>query len=231
MRLRSDFTFDTFVRTPSSATPRRLCRAMVRGSGPKILLLHGPTGGGKTHLLHALVHARAARSPVRVRVTSAAELTQEIVEAIRDDRLARYQQPSEIELLIVDDLHLFRDRPATQTTLGQTLGAWASQGMWICGASSVHVAVLGPLTGAIRRATSLRSAELMRPANAERRALVVELASRTSTAMPSKAVTQAARECGGDVRRILGVLAHRRAMAKLPGARTAPPWMQKSHSC
>ena len=164
-------------------------------------------------------------------MTSAAELAYEIVEALRADRLARYQEPSGIELLIVEDLHQYTERPATQAVLGETLGAWASLGTWICGASSVHVEALRPLTQAIRRSTSLRSAELKRPCAAERRALVLQLASRTSTAMPPKAVTQAARECGGDVRRILGVLAHRRALTQLPGARTVPPWMQEFHLC
>lgn len=54
---------DTFIATPAAIEALDLCRALA-GTGPdtpRLLLLHGPPGSGKTHLPHSIRHALHGR--------------------------------------------------------------------------------------------------------------------------------------------------------------------------
>jgi chromosomal replication initiator protein len=220
--------------TPSSAVAYRLCQAIAtdRPSAPQVLLLHGSTGTGKTHLLHAMAHAKIqARSGVRARISTAVELSRELTLAIREDRIADMRRRPEIDLLIVDDLHQLVARPGTQAGLGTTLAAWVSGGLCVCGGSSAHSSVLTAFSRALRRTASIRWTEVKRPVGADARAIASALSVRETFKVPADTLRRVARESGGDIRRIVGLLAHRRAMETLPGAPVAPPWMEEFHSC
>src|SRR2546428_8368956 len=89
-----NLTFESFVRLPSSACAYQLCRAVTRSAptGPRVVLLHGLTGVGKTHLLGATAWAfRLLHPDRRVVVTTAHELRYALVQAIRVDRVREFE--------------------------------------------------------------------------------------------------------------------------------------------
>ena len=91
MSLREDFTFSRFVRTPASAAAWRLALAVAEGrtDAPRVLLFHGPSGTGKTHLLHAIAHTTVARTAAaQIRTVSASDLSSQLVEGLRSDQVA-----------------------------------------------------------------------------------------------------------------------------------------------
>jgi chromosomal replication initiator protein DnaA len=82
------------------------------------LVLAGPTGVGKTHLLHAIGHELAAGPDAVVACLSAQQLIDELVEAIDGDRVdawrARYRRAT---AFLLDDAHLLVGKERTQEEL------------------------------------------------------------------------------------------------------------------
>jgi chromosomal replication initiator protein len=82
------------------------------------LVIVGSSGVGKTHLLHALGNALAAKSKAAVACLGAHEFTSELIEAIDRDAIgpwrARYRSAG---AFLLDDVHLVAEKDRTQDEL------------------------------------------------------------------------------------------------------------------
>lgn len=111
------YTFETFVAGDDNRSSVQLCIAASRNPGEahNPLLLHGRTGSGKTHLLHAIAHAlKSARAKTTVLRLSADALVRSLIEAIRDDTVAAFRQELlAVDALLLDDLHSLSETPRT----------------------------------------------------------------------------------------------------------------------
>src|SRR5262245_24284635 len=76
----SGHTFETFVVGDSNRDAHRLARDIVDSDIAASLLVYGPTGVGKTHLLHAMAHGFRARG-VAVACLPAAEFVDQLLGA------------------------------------------------------------------------------------------------------------------------------------------------------
>lgn len=84
------------------------------------IYVHGRTGTGKTHVLMAMAHALAEKGlrPVFVRAET---FTENVVTAIRAGEMAAFRKfYRDCDVLIVDDVHLFSRKAATQEELFHT---------------------------------------------------------------------------------------------------------------
>ena len=81
-------------------------------------MIVGPTGVGKTHLLHGIGHALSAGPDALVACLSAQDFLDELVQAIERDRLdawrSRYRRAS---ALLLDDVHLLAGKERSQEEL------------------------------------------------------------------------------------------------------------------
>src|SRR5436190_5142436 len=103
-------SFADFVPTRGSRLALASVRALVdRGAGGRLVLLHGPPGVGKSHLLRAarLQHGETSRD------LAVADLIREVLTdgSVRTDE----------RLLTVDDLHVLAGMPRSQLELGRRL--------------------------------------------------------------------------------------------------------------
>jgi chromosomal replication initiator protein DnaA len=109
------------------------------------LVIVGPSGVGKTHLLHALGNALAITAKGPVACLSAHEFTGELIEAIDRDAVgawrARYRSAA---AFLLDDVHLVADKDRTQDELFVLFNFMVESGRQMIFASA---APLSELTG------------------------------------------------------------------------------------
>jgi len=86
------------------------------------LLIHGPTGVGKTHLMEGIWCRARKRKRARVVYLSAEQFTTYFVEALRGDGLPNFRRKyRQAEVLIIDDIQFFQGKQATLVELAYTI--------------------------------------------------------------------------------------------------------------
>jgi chromosomal replication initiator protein len=112
-------TFEHFAADGNNQIPYQLLYNLEQGSFNPIFL-HGPTGSGKTHLLMAM----AAKTKQKVLFVNAETFTEHVVQAIRLGWMQEFRNAyRKVDLLIIDDIHLFAKRTATQEEFFHTFNA------------------------------------------------------------------------------------------------------------
>ncbi|HYI10372.1 MAG TPA: DnaA/Hda family protein [Thermoanaerobaculia bacterium] len=126
------YTFDTFVVTEGSREAFSLAVAVAENPGMthNPLILHGRTGGGKTHLLHSIAHAIRSRRPgANILRISAETFAAQLVAAIRTKGWPAFERELEaVDVLLLDHLRLAPDRKSTQEEIFRTMEGLLSRG-------------------------------------------------------------------------------------------------------
>lgn len=121
--------FASFVVGQANRVAYEAARGVACNANPGgMLLIHGPCGVGKTHLLNAVACEFMVRHPgARVRVTSGERFIREYVTSVRNNTMAAFQKRHrELDLLCIDDVHSVAGKAKTQIELVQTLKALGS---------------------------------------------------------------------------------------------------------
>jgi chromosomal replication initiator protein len=100
------------------------------GEGANPIVLHGPIGTGKTHLLEGIYAGlRRAHADWRVLYLTSEDFTNRFVQAMRLNKLTSFRrQFRECDALLVDDLHFFATKKATQAEFLHTFDALQADG-------------------------------------------------------------------------------------------------------
>jgi len=125
------YTFDRFVVDGANRVAFNAAMTIAEPGAPRFspLFLHGGTGQGKTHLMHAIAHAfLAARPEARVLCMSAERFMFDFVASMRArDTYAFKARLRSADLLIIDDLQFIAGKDATQEeffhTINEIVGA------------------------------------------------------------------------------------------------------------
>jgi chromosomal replication initiator protein len=80
------------------------------------LFIHGPTGLGKTHLMHAIAHSVYATNPrARIAYISSETFTNEFIQALQTNSINAFRRRyRELDLLLIDDIHFLAGKDTTQ---------------------------------------------------------------------------------------------------------------------
>jgi chromosomal replication initiator protein len=110
------------------------------GQAANPLVLHGPVGTGKTHLLEGIyVGLRRARAEVRVVYVTAEDFTNRFVQAMRTGKLATFRRHfRECDALLIDDLHFLASKKATQEEFLHTFDALLADGRQLVATCDCH---------------------------------------------------------------------------------------------
>ncbi|WP_431312127.1 chromosomal replication initiator protein DnaA [Sphingomonas immobilis] len=125
------FTFDRFVVDPSNRVAFNAARALAEPGVPRFspLFLHGGTGQGKSHLMHAIGAAYLLAVPqANVILMSAERFMFDFVQAIRArDTHGFKARLRAADLLLIDDLQFIAGKDSTQEeffhTINEVMGA------------------------------------------------------------------------------------------------------------
>ena len=126
------YSFDSFVVGKSNELAYNAARTLADG-GPvsfNPLFLHGTTGLGKTHLMHAIGGELRAREPnARVAYLSAEKFMVEFLAALRaKDTISFKQRLRSVDLLMIDDVQFIAGKESTQEEFFHTMNEIISAG-------------------------------------------------------------------------------------------------------
>lgn len=125
------YSFDNFIVGKSNELAYNAALAMAEPGAPGFnpLFLHGTTGLGKTHLMHAIGNAYLAHHPsARVAYLSAEKFMVEFMAAMRaKDTISFKQRLRSVDLLMIDDVQFIAGKESTQEeffhTMNEIIGA------------------------------------------------------------------------------------------------------------
>ena len=129
--LRRGHTLESFWFGPENQLLETAIRENARGTGHfSPLLIYGPTGSGKTHLLEAICRRfRAAHSQRRCVCLTAEEFLNEFVSCLKKSGLPMFRRKfRDLDLLAIDDVHFLAGKTATVNELNVTLGQLIREG-------------------------------------------------------------------------------------------------------
>lgn len=116
--LNAQYQFSSFVVGPHNALAYAACEAVSNKPGVVYnpLLIYGPSGLGKTHLLHAIGnHVRAKFPHTGVLYQTADRFVSEFINAIRLDRVHHFKERyKQIDVLLLDDIQFISNKDQTQ---------------------------------------------------------------------------------------------------------------------
>ncbi|KQS01838.1 chromosomal replication initiator DnaA [Sphingomonas sp. Leaf357] len=219
------FTFDRFVVDASNKVAYNAGKALAEPGVPRFspLFLHGGTGQGKTHLMHAIGAAYLAAVPeARVILMSAERFMFEFVAAMRArDTHAFKTRLRSADLLLIDDLQFIAGKDSTQEEFFHTINEVMAAGkrLVICADRCPQ-----GLDGVEARITSRLSvglvADIKAPDLTLRRAILTrKLADMPGATVPDEVLDLLAARITQSIRDLEGALGRVVAYAQLTGDR------------
>ena len=116
--LNPDYTFKKFVVGSNSQFAHAACQAVATksGVGYNPLFIHGGSGLGKTHLMHAIGHEILRRRPdTRVIYLTCERFTNEFIEAIRKGDIEKFRRRyRSSDVLLIDDVQFLAGKERSQ---------------------------------------------------------------------------------------------------------------------
>ena len=132
LRLEERYSFDAFVVGKSNELAYNAARTLAEGGpiGFNPLFLHGTTGLGKTHLMHAIGWELKRRQPdAKVAYMSAEKFMVEFLAALRaKETIAFKQRLRSVDLLMIDDVQFISGKDSTQEEFFHTMNEIISAG-------------------------------------------------------------------------------------------------------
>jgi chromosomal replication initiator protein len=119
------YRFDTFIIGKANEVAATAARTLATADSVAFnpLFIHGGTGRGKTHLLHAIGQAFIERRPgARVVSMSAEKFMVEFIRALKDnDTIGFKQRLRSADLLLIDDVQFIAGKDSTQEEFFHTM--------------------------------------------------------------------------------------------------------------
>jgi chromosomal replication initiator protein len=131
-QLEPRYKFDNFVIGKANEVAFNAARTLATADNVAFnpLFIHGGTGRGKTHLLHAIGHEFRIRRPgSRIIYMSAEKFMVEFVAALRANETIQFkQQLRSADLLMIDDVQFIAGKESTQEEFFHTMNEIISAG-------------------------------------------------------------------------------------------------------
>ncbi|MGM0443087.1 MAG: chromosomal replication initiator protein DnaA [Fibrobacterota bacterium] len=117
-----NYTFESFIGSDETNFALNAALAVSENPGARRfnpLFIHGDSGCGKTHLLHAAANRLMRERPnLKIILTTADEFYQNFYTALRSKEIERFNKTfTQTDALLIDDIHRFSSRELSQIEL------------------------------------------------------------------------------------------------------------------
>ena len=217
------YRFETFVIGKANEVAATAARTLA--SADKVafnpLFIHGGTGRGKTHLLHAIGQAFLASHPgAKVASMSAEKFMVEFVRAIREnDTIGFKGRLRSADLLLIDDVQFIAGKDSTQEEFFHTMNEIITAGRRLVITSDRAPQDLDGIAPRILSRLSWGLVADINPADYELRLNIIDakLADLPGVEMPRAVVEFLARRLTASIRELEGALTRIAAYAVMTG--------------
>lgn len=223
------YSFETFVVGKSNELAFNAAQTLAaavgqpHGGGFNPLFLHGPTGLGKTHLMHAIGQSALARVPrARVIYLSAEKFMVEFLAALRArETIAFKQRLRSCDLLMIDDVQFIAGKDSTQEEFFHTMNEIIGAGRFLVISADRSPQNLEGIESRICSRLAWGLVADINPADYELRynILKAKLDAQPHAEVPEEVVAYLARKMVANVRELEGALNRVIAYANLMGRR------------
>lgn len=226
--LRPAAELKAFVPGPASRVAYAAALTVAaRRNSPSPVVLHGPTGVGKTHLLRGMCEA-VRQSDVRAQVVymSAEQFTTLFLEALHGAGLPSFRRKHRgLDLLAVDDIQFFAGKRATLTELLNTVDCFQREGRQLVFAADRPPSQLGSLGAElVTRLQGGLVCGIESPEYETRLSIVKQMAEQLGLAVPQEVQALIASNLHSHARELSGAL-HRLAATSRALERPISPAM------
>ncbi len=148
-------SFDSLRQTAQNEVALLAAREIIEHPGARYnpLVVVGPTGAGKTHLVHAIANALRQRNGrvVRVACTTGEAFVEELIAAVQQGTVERWRAKyRSCDVFVLDGLEAVADKELTQDELFHLFNALATRGAQLVFATQHEPAALGALAERMR---------------------------------------------------------------------------------
>ncbi len=216
------FSFDDLLEGGANQLALRAAHAVVSSPGTSYtpLVIIGPVGSGRTHLLHAIGNALVAAGVQTVACVSATVFAEQLITALREGAVekwrARYRNAG---ALLLDDIEAVAGKERTQDELFHLFNALQSAGRQVVLTSGVPPNQIATLEDRLRtRFAQGLVVELGAPDMAQRAALIARFFASHNATVSDAVISQLAERPARAIGEVLGTVRRLHAAAALAGA-------------
>lgn len=220
--LNPKYTFESFVVGPSNQFAQAAARSVSEATGKTYnpLFIYGGVGLGKTHLVSAVGNAVIDRNPnLTVLYVSSEQFTNEVVSALRHDRMGEFKEKyRNLDVLLLDDIQFIANKTATQEEFFHTFNALYERQRQIVVSSDRPPKEITAVTDRLRSRFSMGLIADIQPPEIETKiAILLKKADRERITIPDEVAYYLASKIRSNIRELEGCLIRLGAQASLTG--------------
>ncbi len=221
--LNPQFTFDRFVVGHNSefAHAASIGVAASTGLAYNPLFIHGGSGLGKTHLMHAIGHEMLSRKPnAKVIYLTSEKFTNEFIEAVKKGGLDKFRKKyRRADLLLIDDIQFLAGKERTEEEFFHTFNTLLDLQSQIVMSSDCPACEIKNFNARmISRFESGLTVELQAPMMETRLAILKKKMDEWKADVPDEIISFIADKIRSNVRRLEGALVRVATFSSLGGS-------------
>ena len=213
---------EDFVVGPSNRMVFAAAQSIAERPGTECnpLFIHGGCGLGKTHLLQGICNGVRKRHPDLVcRYVTGEDFTNQFVFAVKGGNRDAFQHHfRNLDVLVIDDIHFFANKRATQEEFLHTYNAIDAAGKQVVMSSDAHPKMIGHLSESlVTRFVSGMVMKIEPPEFSIRAEILRRRARRMAFDVPEPVIEYVAEHVRSNVRELHGALLRLLALEQLNG--------------
>ena len=128
-----DYTFDNYF-TDDPTFIKKMKSMLNNYSVTNPVILRGPTGSGKTHLMRAFENYLLEKKPSKkIRFVSAESFTNEFVDSVKNKTNREFKEKyRKLDAIFIDDFNYLRNKTSTQEELFYTISELIERKSFVC---------------------------------------------------------------------------------------------------